>query len=99
MIDTADERLKDVLLPSEIIEPLFAKTLGQLFAQWEQSKKNRTAARKFYQGVLFVSKLAIINGAPHASIAMSNTVSRVERLLEGELKIDRLPKKWWEDRL
>lgn len=85
-----DERLKDVLLPSDVLEPLLARALGTLFQEWEDhSKKDLAAGVRFLRGVRYLSFISVVNGAPHASIAMSNNISRVSAYLEAKLGVSR----------
>lgn len=90
MVATADERLKDVLLPSEVIEPLFARAIGVLFQEWQDhSKQDVEAGVRFLRGLRFLCFLSSVNGAPHAGIVMTNEISRVSAYLENKLGVSR----------
>lgn len=71
------------LLPSEVIEPLIARTIGQLFREYQNhpEKKSLQAAKRFWLGMRTLATLLNCNGAIHAQVAMQNEMRTLAHAL------------------
>lgn len=90
-------------LPSETIEPLLAAAIGMLHAEWEASKKNITAARRYYLMAKGINRVCLVNRCAaeypdpmgiHASIAMNNTLVGVSKVIEHHLGRSPISEGW-----
>lgn len=59
---------------SELLEPLLTGTIGLLWDECDKAGgfKNIDALKVFWHKIDALNTLVVVNGAPHASIAMNN---------------------------